>query len=93
MLSIRYLTKFKRDIKRLKKQHKDMSKLKTVIDLLAAEQPLPDTYHDHPLGGDRKDFRDCHIESDWVLIYRIEEEELQLALARTGSHAEVFKGY
>lgn len=89
MLSVRYLTKFKRDLKRLKKQHKDMSKLKTVIDLLINEQPLPADYHDHALSNNWKDFRDCHIELDWILIYRIEKGELQLILARTGSHSEL----
>lgn len=89
MLSVRYLTKFKRDLKRLKKQHKDMRKLKTVIDLLIDEQPLPADYHDHALSNNWKDFRDCHIEPDWVLIYRIAKDELQLVLARTGSHSEL----
>lgn len=86
---VRYLTRFKRDVKRLKKQNKDMQKLKTVIEHLMTGEPLPARYKDHPLGGDWNDFRDCHIEPDWVLIYRVTEEALELVLARTGSHSEL----
>lgn len=89
MLSIRYLTKFKRDLKRLQKQGKDMNKLKQVIDLLASESPLSPSLSDHPLTGEWKDFRDCHIEPDWVLIYRIDQDTLTLILARTGSHSHL----
>ena len=89
MLKIRYLRKFKRDLKRLQKQGKNMEKLKTVIRLLCEGKKLPSKYSDHPLKGEWADFRDCHIEPDWVLIYRIEQEELLLVLARTGSHSEL----
>ena len=89
MLDIRYLTKFRRDIKHLQKQGKDLEKLKRVICLLANEEPLPPELHDHLLSGNWKDFRDCHIEPDWILIYRIANNELELVLARTGSHSEL----
>ena len=72
-----------------KKQHKDMEKLKAVIRLLASRQELPPACHDHPLKNDWADFRDCHIEPDWVLIYQIKEDMLTLVLARTGSHSEL----
>ncbi len=88
MLTIRYLRKFKRDLKRLQKQGKDMEKLKEVIRLLCEGKELPPRFSDHPLKGAWSDFRDCHIEPDWVLIYRIENTELLLVLARSGSHSE-----
>lgn len=89
MLKIRYLRKFKRDLKRLQKQGKNMEKLKTVIRLLCEGKKLPSKYSDHPLKGGWSDFHDCHIEPDWVLIYRVEQEELLLVLARSGSHSEL----
>ncbi len=89
MLKIRYLRKFKRDLKRLQKQGKNMEKLKTVIRLLCEGKKLPSKYSDHPLKGDWSDFHGCHIEPDWVLIYRVEQEELLLVLARSGSHSEL----
>ena len=70
MLKVRYLTKFKKDTQRLQKQHKDMDKLKSVIDLLVQDIPLPEIYRDHPLHNSWQGFRDCHIEPDWVLIYQ-----------------------
>ena len=89
MLKIRYLSKCKRDLKRLQKQGKDMEKFKTVVRLLCERKPLPPQYNDHPLKGEWSDFRDCHIEPDWVLIYRIEQDELLLVLARSNSHSEL----
>ena len=89
MLKILYMNKFKRDLKRLQKQGKDMEKLKTVVRLLFEGKEIPPKYVDHPLKGEWSDFRDYHIESDWVLIYRIEQDELLLILARTGPHSEL----
>ncbi|MCP4363228.1 MAG: type II toxin-antitoxin system YafQ family toxin [Chloroflexi bacterium] len=87
--TIRQSTKFRRDIKRLKRQQKDLAKLKTVITLLAAQKPLTAQHRDHTLTGNWKGFRECHIQPDWLLIYRVEGDELQLT--RTGSHAELFR--
>jgi len=80
--------RFKRDARRAERRGKDMSKLKTVLNLLIDAQPLPATYRDHPLKGDWQGFRDLHIEPDWLLIYRVDGMELQLA--RTGTHADLF---
>lgn len=82
-------SQFKRDVKRVKKRDKDMSKLRTLLTLLMEQAPLPDAYQDHPLRGDWNGYRDAHIEPDWLLIYRVAGDELQLA--RTGSHADVFQ--
>jgi len=61
-LKIYYTNQFKRDYKRVKKQHKDITKLRTVIDKLVAQEPLEVKYKDHPLMGKWKEFRDCHLE-------------------------------
>ena len=89
MRSIRRDTQFKRDIRRLKKRQKDSEKFKTILQILVGgEKPPPET-GDHKLKGTLKDCRQCHIESDWLLIYRIEGSEL--CLVRTGSHADLFE--
>ena len=79
---------FKRDVKRAEKRGKDMAKLRALLTLLIEQIPLPASYKDHPLKGDWNGYRDAHIEPDWLLIYRVVEEELQLA--RTGSHSDLF---
>ena len=88
-MNIFYTTQFKKDFKRIKRQNKDMEKLKAVIDKLAAGKKLDPKYQDHQLSGHWSGHRDCHIEPDWVLIYMITGDELHLE--RTGSHAELFK--
>jgi mRNA interferase YafQ len=80
--------RFKRDVRRVERRNKDMNKLRLALSLLIAGEPLPAEYGDHPLRGDWKGFRDLHLESDWLLLYRIEGDELQLA--RTGTHADLF---
>jgi mRNA interferase YafQ len=89
MRSIRRDTQFKIYIKRLKKRHKDFKKLKTIVRLLIEGEKLPPETRDHRLKGTLKDFRECHIEPDWLLINRIEGSEL--CLVRTGSHADLFE--
>ena len=88
MRSILRDTQFKRDVKRLKKRHKDFEKLKTLIRLLCEGEQLPPENRDHRLKGPLKDCRECHVEPDWLLIYRIEGSELYLV--RTGSHSDLF---
>jgi len=80
--------RFKRDLRRAEKRDKDMDKLKAVLSLLIEQTALPASDNDQPLKGDRKGFRDLHIEPDWLLLYRVEGSELQLA--RTGTHADLF---
>ena len=79
---------FARDVKRAHKRNKDMAKLRTVLTLLIDRKPLPRQYLDHSLKGDWKGYRDLHIESDWLLIYRVVGNELRLA--RTGTHNDIF---
>lgn len=88
-MKIHYTTQFRRDYKKAKKQGKDLGKLKTVIEKLSNKEKLDHPHRDHPLSGNWKKHRDCHIEPDWLLIYRVSAEEL--FLERTGSHSELFK--
>ena len=88
-MKLHYTTQFKRDYKRIRKQNKDIAKLRVVIEKLAAGQLLEPKHKDHQLSGRWKGHRDCHLEPDWILIYRITADDLYLE--RTGSHAELFK--
>jgi mRNA interferase YafQ len=87
-LTVRQSSRFRRDIRRLQRQGVDLVQLEVVINSLAAEEVLDERYRDHALVGNWRGFRECHIQPDWLLLYRIEGRELQLA--RTGSHAELF---
>jgi mRNA interferase YafQ len=80
----------KRDIKRVVKRGKNLAKLEFVLDSLANQIPLPPQYNDHQLIGNLNDFRECHIESDWLLMYQIFEAELILLATRTGTHSDLF---
>jgi mRNA interferase YafQ len=82
-------TQFRRDVDRLRKTGKDLAKLETVLELLRTGRPLEKRHQDHPLKGEWIGFRDCHIEPDWVLIYK--RQPGKLILARTGTHSELFK--
>jgi len=80
---------FKKDLKRVGKRGKDIQKLKVAIVALAQGHRLGLQYRDHPLSGEWMDSRDCHIEPDWLLIYRLAND--CLTLERTGSHSDLFK--
>jgi mRNA interferase YafQ len=81
-------TQFKRDVRLAEKRGKDMAKLRELILLLVEENPLPARYKDHALGGEWKHHRDCHIEPDWLLLYKLDGNDLYLV--RTGTHADLF---
>ena len=80
---------FKKDIKLLKKQGKDLSKLWNVLDLLVYASSLPAKYKNHSLSGKFAGYKELHIEPDWLLIYLIENDNIYLTT--TGSHANLFK--
>jgi len=88
-LILHYTTQFKKDYKKIKKQNKDLVKIRVVIKTLADQQILESKYKDHQLSGNWKDHRDCHIEPDWILIYQRVDNDL--ILERTGTHSELFK--
>ena len=83
--------KFVADIKLAKKRKLPMSELYTLVDLLAGGNPLSVKYKDHALKGEYKGYRECHINPDWLLVYKKNEKDLVLLLLRTGSHADLFK--
>ena len=81
---------FKKDLKVAGKRGLDLDLLTEVVDTLAAQKPLNVKHRDHSLSGSLRGFRECHIEPDWLLIYRIEDNELELFLLRTGSRSDLF---
>jgi mRNA interferase YafQ len=89
MRTIRRDTQFKKDVKLLIKRGKNPYKLKIIIESLVSGEELPARNKDHALKGTLKDCRECHIEGDWLLIYRIEGGTL--CLVRTGTHADLFE--
>ena len=91
MLKVRYSTKFKKDFKLAKKRGLPMQELKTVIEKLAAGIPLEEKHRDHALTGNYTMFRECHIRPDWLLIYCINDMELELIAHRTGTHSDLLE--
>ena len=91
MLTIRYTTRFKKDFKTVKKRGYDTQQLEEVLEILSSGQPLPLQYNDHTLAGDYKGHRECHITYDWLLIYKIKDDELILKLTRTGTHSDLYR--
>lgn len=89
MLDIVFTARMKKDVKLMKKRGKNLNSLISVLDTLAQEKQLPDKNRDHALKGKWNGFRECHIEPDWLLIYRIESSELILYATATGSHADL----
>lgn len=83
-----FRNKFKKDLHRMLKRGKSEEKIKTVIAKLLNQEPLEAKYNDHKLTGKLKEFRDCHIEPDWILMYKISGN--RLILARTGTHPDLF---
>lgn len=92
MLRPEFTGQFKKDYKLAIKRGCDPDKLSEVITMLVNEQSLPEKYRDHALVNYRnyKNMRECHIEPDWLLVYKIEQEILILKLIRTGSHSDLF---
>ena len=89
MLISGYKNSFKKDLKLTKKRGKDIQKLHDVMFDLVHQKPLGRRYVDHPLKGEYSDCRECHLESDWLLIYLIKDKTI--TFIRTGTHADLFK--
>ncbi len=81
---------FKRDVKLAKKRGKDMAALQAVLELLIDGDPLPTKYRDHSLGGNWVKHRECHIEPDWLLIYKLLDAGSEVRFERTGTHSDLF---
>ena len=84
-----YTRQFERDLKLAVRRGKNIEKFKIIARTLLAEQPLDAIHRDHRLVGSFAGRRDCHIESDWLLIYKIEEQ--RLIFERMGTHSDLFK--
>lgn len=81
---------FKKDYKLAMKRHMSLELLDDIIRKLSRGEPLPEKNRDHALTGDWVGHRECHIQPDWLLVYRIEGDILVLTLTRTGSHSDLF---
>lgn len=88
-LSIVFTKKFKKDFKRIENRRKKTIQLKKIILSLTERKPLERNFLDHSLKGNFKDCRECHIEPDFLLIYKIVNETL--ILVRCGSHSELYE--
>jgi mRNA interferase YafQ len=80
---------FLKDLKLSKKRGKCLLKLKVVIETLARRSYLAHKYHPHRLTGGAHDFFECHVENDWLLVYKLTTDELELV--RLGSHSDLFR--
>ena len=81
---------FKKDYKKALKRGLDKKLLRETVEYLVQEKQLPEKYRDHALTGNYKGARECHIQPDWLLIYRIEKHLEILKLVRTGTHSDLF---
>ena len=87
-----YSSKFKKNIKKMKKQNKNIDELLDVVDKLAAKEELEPKYKNHKLVNDKNfdNCMECHIRPDWLLIYQYNDDKLLLLLMNTGSHSDLF---
>lgn len=90
MLKIVLSNQFKKDLRKAKLKGANLDLLDKIVSKLSNNEKLSPIYRDHSLSGNMSMFRECHIQNDWILIYRIEENELLLYLFRTGTHSDLF---
>ena len=90
MLEVVVSNQFKRDLKRAVRRGRDISLLENIVNTLAERRPLSASNRDHSLTGNWSGCRECHIQPDWLLIYKVSGDELFLLLMRTGTHADLF---
>ncbi len=86
-----YIKQFKKDLDLMLARGKDGSKIRDVMDRLINRRPLEEKHRDHKLTGNWNGRRDCHVEPDWVLIYKRDDEANEITFERTGSHSDLFK--
>jgi mRNA interferase YafQ len=89
MLTPVYTRQFERDVRRMQRRGKNLDKLKILVRSLVAEESLDPIHRDHKLLGNWQGRRECHIESDWLLIYKTEED--RIIFERTGTHSDLFR--
>jgi mRNA interferase YafQ len=91
MLNVEYTIQFKRDLKLAKKRNKNITALQKIMKTFESEETLNPRFKDHPLIGNWKNHRELHIESDWLLIYKLIPDEKVVIFVRTGTHSDLFK--
>jgi len=89
LYEVKQTAQFKKDYRLVKKRGQNIKLLHEIIIMLADGIPLPDKNRDHQLTGDWKNFRECHIAPDWLLVYKSEDDILVLTLTRTGTHSDL----
>ena len=89
LYEVKQTVQFKKDYRLAKKRGQDLRLLQEIIHLLADGKPLHEKNRDHPLTGDWKVFRECHITPDWLLVYKLEDDILVLTLTRIGTHSDL----
>lgn len=92
LYEVKTTTRFNKELKKISKQHKDIEKLIYVVEMLANGKELEEKYKNHKLINDKtfKNCCECHIQPDWLLVYKIQDNELVLLLFATGSHSDLF---
>jgi len=88
-LDVHLTSAYKKGFRRAIKRGGHVQSIKVVIDLLRSKKELPEKYQDHQLKGALKDYRECHIEPNWLLLYKVVDDTLYLA--GTGTHADLFE--
>ena len=89
-LTVTSTSRFRTEFRLVGRRGKNLDRLESVVEWLATGHPLPSKLRDHPLKGTMDGFRECHLEPDWLLVYRYREDGRTLELARTGSHSDLF---
>ncbi len=89
MLKLKTTNRFEKDIRRMLSRGKSKNKIMTLMNMLVAEKPLEKRYKNHKLTGEYMHRHECHIEPDWLLIYKVQGGEI--VFERTGTHADLFR--
>jgi len=90
MLKLSFTNQYLKDLELMKRRNLPKSELDYVIKLLIEQKPLPPKHKDHPLKGNFKGYRECHIRPNWLLMYKIDKQILTLVLIRTGTHSDLY---
>jgi mRNA interferase YafQ len=88
--TVKFTTQFKKDYKLAIKRGLTIGLLENIVSLLSMGESLPEKNKDHALTGFWTGHRECHIQPDWLLVYRVEDDVLILTLSRTGTHSDLF---
>ncbi len=90
MLKVKTTNKFEKDFELMIRQGKDIEKLKIIMRMLVREESLDRRHRDHTLTGSYISHRECHVEPDWLLVYKVDIKEQTITFVRTGSHSDLF---